>query len=127
MFAGIAQLRAQQSGRPAVRAANAAACDVSGRWHNRVPSLDCESTLTFTPQADGSFALQEDGCGDVTGEARQVGDLLVVDWRHSLLCQGRTELRFDADCRRAEGDVIIPSGFLGCSGRHPSTVTRIEE
>ncbi len=127
VFAGLARLRMGQPARPAVRAAEGSSCDMAGRWHNQVPSLDCESTLTFTARDDGTYALQEAGCGDVVGEARRVGDMVVIDWRHSLLCQGRTELRVDADCLRATGEVVMPSGFLGCSGRHASTVTRMDD
>jgi len=100
---------------------------MTGRWPNRVPSLACESTLTFTPRSDGSFDMAEAGCGDVTGDARHVGELVVIDWRYGLLCQGRTELHFDADCRHATGEVVMPANFLACSGRHPSTLTRLDE
>ncbi len=128
VFAALARLQLERGGPPPSRAAGGQ-CELAGAWHSSVPSAGCEaSTLRFTRRADGHYDMVEEGCGNVRGEARYVGGVLVIDWVFGgFLCKGRTELRFDPGCRQASGEVVMPANFLGCSGRHAATMTRLDD
>jgi len=126
VFAALARLKLDRAGPPPSRAAGGQ-CELAGPWRNSVPSAGCEaSTLRFTRREDGNYDMVEEGCGNVRGEARYVGEVLVIDWVYGgFVCKGRTELRFEPDCRQASGEVVMPADFLGCSGRHAATLTRL--
>jgi hypothetical protein len=134
-FAALARMRAASAASaataPAAPRASASTpaaphCEPAGAWINTVPGLDCQSTVTLNPRADGEFDLREAGCGNVSGRARFVGSRLLAEWSVAFgLCRGRTEIDFDPDCRRGSGEVVMPANVLACSGRHTVTWERV--
>jgi hypothetical protein len=85
-----------------------AACDIAGQWRMDTANIG-QSTWTFTPSGNGSYAGQEQGLGNATGEAVMNGNAMRMEWRTGGY-SGLVELSIDPSCSAGQGRHIFYTG-----------------